>query len=146
MPASMISAPTGSKLKVIGRSMVMVAIGPIPGSTPISVPTMHPTNARPRFGSVSAVENPSARLENRSLIAGGSEDQDARDDQDGDGQVQQVAEEPDRERRDRQSEQQDLARLRLGRGRAADHGDHRAGHGQADGADAERESDHGNED
>src|SRR5262244_1451287 len=110
MPASMISAPTGSKLNVIGRSMVMVATGPIPGSTPISVPTMHPTKASPRLGSVSAVENPSARLEKRSPMACGSEDQDARDDQDGDGQMQQVAEEPDRKRGDHQREGQELAR------------------------------------
>ena len=36
MPASMISAPVGSSPKVIGSSMAMVAIGPTPGSTPIS--------------------------------------------------------------------------------------------------------------
>src|SRR6266478_4942131 len=113
MPASMISAPTGSKLKVIGRSMVMVAMGPIPGSTPISVPTMHPMKARPRFCSESAVANPSARLESRSLIAD-SEHQDAGDDQDGNGQVQEVAEERDRQRGDHQREEDQLSRPGLG--------------------------------
>ena len=42
MPASMISAPTGATLKVIGSSIAMVASGPMPGSTPISVPTETP--------------------------------------------------------------------------------------------------------
>ena len=42
MPASMISAPTGATLKVIGSSIAMVASGPMPGSTPIKVPTETP--------------------------------------------------------------------------------------------------------
>ena len=49
MPASMISAPVGSSPKVIGSSMAMVAIGPTPGSTPISVPTRQPRKARPKI-------------------------------------------------------------------------------------------------
>ena len=43
MPASMMSAVTGSKLKVIGSSMAIVAVGPIPGRTPTSVPSSTPT-------------------------------------------------------------------------------------------------------
>ena len=42
MPASMISDAVGGRWKVIGSSMAMVATGPMPGSTPISVPTMQP--------------------------------------------------------------------------------------------------------
>src|SRR5258708_3399565 len=49
MPASMISAPTGGRAKVIGSSIAMVASGPIPGSTPISVPTIAPTKHRKMF-------------------------------------------------------------------------------------------------
>ena len=49
MPASMISAPTGSSPKVIGSSMAIVAIGPTPGSTPISVPTRQPMKHRMRL-------------------------------------------------------------------------------------------------
>jgi hypothetical protein len=45
MPASMISADSGLRLKVIGSSMAMVATGPMPGRTPISVPRIQPTNA-----------------------------------------------------------------------------------------------------
>ena len=36
------SAATGGTLKVIGSSMAIVASGPMPGSTPISVPTRTP--------------------------------------------------------------------------------------------------------
>src|SRR5882757_4969551 len=42
MPASMISAPTGGRPKVIGSSMATVAMVPMPGSTPTSVPTSAP--------------------------------------------------------------------------------------------------------
>src|SRR5215207_419875 len=42
MPASMISAPTGGRPKVIGNSMATVAMVPMPGSTPTSVPTSAP--------------------------------------------------------------------------------------------------------
>ncbi len=41
----MISAATGATLKVIGSSIAMVASGPMPGSTPISVPTETPIEA-----------------------------------------------------------------------------------------------------
>ena len=42
MPASMISADTGGKPKVTGSSIAIVAVGPRPGSTPISVPRKTP--------------------------------------------------------------------------------------------------------
>ena len=42
----MISAPTGGRPKVIGSSIAMVASGPMPGSTPISVPTSAPIRHR----------------------------------------------------------------------------------------------------
>ncbi len=38
----MISAAIGDRLKVTGSSMAMVATGPMPGSTPISVPSRQP--------------------------------------------------------------------------------------------------------
>ena len=68
MPASMISEATGSPiLKVIGSSMAMVAVAPMPGSTPISVPSSTPIRQKARFQSVVAVAKPSARLESRSI-------------------------------------------------------------------------------
>src|SRR3990170_8931321 len=57
----MMNAPVGSKLKVRGRSRATVTAGPIPGSTPTSVPSVTPTAANSRFSSVSAVPNPPAR-------------------------------------------------------------------------------------
>src|SRR3954454_13527213 len=62
MPASMIRPEVGSRWKVSGSSIAMVAMGPMPGSTPISVPTMAPMKAKPRLAGVSATENPMARL------------------------------------------------------------------------------------
>jgi hypothetical protein len=43
MPASMINDVTGSKLKVIGSSIAIVAVGPIPGRQPTMVPSSTPT-------------------------------------------------------------------------------------------------------
>src|SRR5439155_8589167 len=43
MPASMISAPTGGRPKVMGSSIAMVATEPTPGSTPTNVPTNAPS-------------------------------------------------------------------------------------------------------
>ena len=54
MPASMISAPTGGRPKVIGSSIAIVASGPMPGSTPISVPTSAPIRHRKMFIGVTA--------------------------------------------------------------------------------------------
>jgi hypothetical protein len=42
MPASMISAETASSPNVIGTNKPMVAVGPIPGSTPTAVPRTTP--------------------------------------------------------------------------------------------------------
>jgi hypothetical protein len=39
----MIMAEVGDKPKVAGKSMAIVPIGPIPGRTPINVPTNTPT-------------------------------------------------------------------------------------------------------
>src|SRR5215471_8471281 len=115
MPASMISAPTGGSPNVTGSSMVMVAIGPMPGRTPISVPTRHPMKQSPRLCSVKATENPSARLERSVLTADPSQDHPAGNHQDGDGQVQEPAEQTDAHRRHRDREDRQLAPARLRR-------------------------------
>src|SRR5215831_14794793 len=67
MPASMISAAVGGRWKVMGSSMAMVATGPMPGRTPIRVPTMQPTKAYSRFWSESATFIPRTRLPSRSM-------------------------------------------------------------------------------
>ena len=64
----MISAPTGGSPKVIGSSIATVAMVPMPGNTPTSVPTRAPTRHSIRLIGVKATPNPSARLENRSAI------------------------------------------------------------------------------
>src|SRR3972149_6579394 len=69
MPASMISAPSGGAPKVIGNSMAMVAIGPMPGSTPISVTSITPMKQKPRLIGVPAAPNPVARFANMSISA-----------------------------------------------------------------------------
>src|ERR1044072_5780891 len=66
MPASMISEDNGSSPKVIGSSIAMVGIGPMPGSTPISVPRKQPISAKPMFCQDAAALKPVARLANRS--------------------------------------------------------------------------------
>src|SRR5512134_2310774 len=58
----MISAATGGTLKVRGSSIAIVASGPMPGSTPISVPRNTPMKQNHRFCSVSATLKPNIRL------------------------------------------------------------------------------------
>src|SRR5437763_282453 len=62
MPASIMSAPTGLRLNVIGSSIAMVATGPMPGSTPISVPSRQPISAKNRLIGVTATPKPMTRL------------------------------------------------------------------------------------
>src|SRR5688500_1024301 len=67
MPASMISAVTGSKLKVTGSNRAMVAVGPMPGRTPTAVPSATPSRQKKRFSRRSAVSMPRPRLSNSSI-------------------------------------------------------------------------------
>src|SRR4029453_661756 len=117
MPASMISAPMGGRPKVTGSSMVMVAMGPMPGSTPMRVPTRHPTKHSPRLDRVKATENPSDRWARSSLIARTSQDHPSRDDEDGNRKVQQRAEEQDAPDGHGHGEDGQLAPASLGRRR-----------------------------
>ena len=64
----MMSAPTGGRPKVIGSSIAMVASEPMPGSTPISVPTIAPIRHRKTFIGVTATPMPSQRFEIRSYM------------------------------------------------------------------------------
>src|SRR4029077_19096453 len=68
MPASMISAPTGGRPNVIGSSIATVAMVPIQGSTPTSVPTRSPIRHSKRLIGVNATPKPRARLEKSSAI------------------------------------------------------------------------------
>src|SRR4051794_17036986 len=68
MPASMISAPTGGRPKVIGSNMATVAMVPMPGKTPTRVPTKAPIRQSRRLIGVRATPKPRARFEKRSAI------------------------------------------------------------------------------
>src|SRR6202158_1148274 len=68
MPASMIRAPTGGRPKVIGSSIATVAMVPIPGSTPTSVPTSAQIRQSRRLIGENATPKPRARLEKSSNI------------------------------------------------------------------------------
>ena len=64
----MMSAPTGGRPKVIGSSMAMVASDPMPGSTPISVPTSAPIRQSTTLVGVTATPMPSQRFAMRSYM------------------------------------------------------------------------------
>src|SRR5438552_14176077 len=76
MPASMISEAVGGRWKVMGSSMAMVATGPMPGSTPISGPSMQPIRAYNRFWKLSATVRPSPTFCRRSISPDSAEDRD----------------------------------------------------------------------
>src|SRR6185436_14115235 len=67
MPASMIIAPVGSSFMVSGSSIAIVAGGPRPGSTPITVPSTTPITHIVRLLSVRATWNPCSRPETMSM-------------------------------------------------------------------------------
>src|SRR5512140_232580 len=68
MPASMMSAETGGSTKVAGSSIEIVAIGPMPGSTPISVPSSTPMKQYITLVNVSATLKPSIRFCRISIV------------------------------------------------------------------------------
>src|SRR5687768_2254012 len=69
MPDSMMSAATGFSLNVRGSSIAIAASGPMPGRTPITVPTRTPMKQYVRFSSESATLKPRARLGKSSASA-----------------------------------------------------------------------------
>src|SRR6478735_9679286 len=119
MPASMIRAPTGSRPKVIGSSMAMVAIGPTPGSTPISVPTRQPAKASAIFCSESATPKPSCRCAIISLIESDPQQPGCQ----GDRQTQCIFEQQCAEGRHDEREDHQLLDLAIIRGQAGDQHD-----------------------
>src|SRR5512140_79602 len=126
MPASMISADTGCSAYVVGSSIAIVATGPMPGSTPISVPRSEPMNAYSRFTGVNATEKPSARWFSSSIARpsehGRQEHRPHRQ-----LQLQAQHEDPDRQQREEQAADERLlpAKLVARRARAEDQQDRR---------------------
>src|SRR3990172_12588166 len=112
----MMSAGIGGRLNVIGNSMAMVTSGPMPGSTPIAVPTNTPMKQYIRFLSDSATVNPRMRLSKMSI----SEPLYQRI-----GQPEPVDEDADRKRAHEDRKDQDLDELELV---AAERGDEKHHH------------------
>src|SRR5262245_13892270 len=67
MPASMIMAVAGSRLKVSGNSIATVATGQTPGSTPNNVARNTPKKQEIRFLRLIATPKPSPRLDRISM-------------------------------------------------------------------------------
>ena len=62
MPASMMTACVALSPKVIGSRMLMPESGPMPGSTPTSVPTRQPRKAYQSLAGWKATAKPCIRL------------------------------------------------------------------------------------
>ena len=60
MPDSMMIAVVEGRVKVMGRRRAMVAAGPIPGKTPIKVPSKQPTRHMKTLVNVRATPKPVA--------------------------------------------------------------------------------------
>jgi hypothetical protein len=58
MPPNMMNALMGSRPNVTGNSTATVSAGPMPGNTPIAVPSVVPSSAHSRFCAVSAFTKP----------------------------------------------------------------------------------------
>jgi hypothetical protein len=69
MPLRKMSPLTGSRPKESGISRAIAVTGPMPGSTPTSVPIRTPQKAKMRLATVKASPNPSASRESMSAIA-----------------------------------------------------------------------------
>src|ERR1044072_359558 len=110
MPARIISAASGGIRKVSGNSIAMVATGPMPGSTPISVPSSAPMRQKPRLESVSACSNPSARLPRKSMSPGPQCD----------GLAEPLHEHQRREHREPERQKHDLDLAHVGRRKSSD--------------------------
>jgi hypothetical protein len=67
MPANMISALVTSRPRVSGSRRATAMAGPMPGRTPMAVPSSTPSRAKARFVGVSAVPKPSTRELNASI-------------------------------------------------------------------------------
>src|SRR5436190_13714438 len=118
MPASMISAPTGGRPKVIGSSIATVAMVPMPGSTPTSVPTSAPIKHSPKLIGENATPKPRARLLIRSTITP-SLDQETREELE--RQPKRVREQQAAAQREHRADDGGLDPFRLGRTDRRDH-------------------------
>src|SRR5436190_5706369 len=138
MPASMISAPTGGRPKVIGSSIATVAMVPMPGSTPTSVPTNAPTRHSRRLIGLNATPKPRARLVKRSAITPSLNHETREQLQ---RQPERIREQETAAQRQARADDDSLLPSRLGRAHRRDQeGGERRDH-EAEGTDSHRERD-----
>src|SRR5512137_807519 len=69
MPASMMMAASGVDLNVAGSSSDIAPTGPMPGSTPISVPMKTPTKQYSRLSGCNAMPKPDPRYWSMSMAS-----------------------------------------------------------------------------
>src|SRR4030081_314021 len=113
--------------------MAMVATGPMPGSTPIRVPSRHPARKKNRFCAVAAAANPTIRLLTMSMSAA-TEHRDRL--------PQAVDEDEDAEERERDAERDRLLPFHVSRGQGADHSHGEGGRCEAGAVDQQGEREH----
>src|SRR5690606_26669660 len=61
MPANMMNAAVGAIFTVTGNNSAMVSAGPMPGSTPMAVPSIDPRKAHMRLRGCNATPKPASR-------------------------------------------------------------------------------------
>src|SRR3954466_15753386 len=108
----------------------MVATGPMPGSTPMRVPSRHPARQKNRFCAVAAAANPTIRLLTMSMSAA-SEHRDRL--------PQAVDKDDDTEQCERDGEGDRLLPFHFARREGADDGHHESGGREAGALDQQRE-------
>src|SRR5262245_10016089 len=113
MPASRIIADTGSSVNEIGNSIATVVTGPMPGSTPTTVPRNTPSTQYRTFLNDSATLNPRPSEERTSMRGLKLRPHRQR-------QPEAVYEDGDGEDRQGDGERRDLQRLRLPAGERGD--------------------------
>src|SRR5574340_67428 len=118
----MINADTGGRTYVTGSSMAIVAIGPMPGRTPMSVPMKQPINAYIRLTGVRATPKPRERFANRSIPPDSSTRDEGRPYRD--LQVQQENEGTIADRSQHGGQNQRMAQFDVPAGQAGDDGQH----------------------
>src|ERR1700754_893725 len=118
MPASMMRAPTGGRPKVIGSSMATVAMVPMPGSTPTSVPTRAPIRQSSRLVGEKATPKPRLRFAMISAMAR-SPQHEARLELE--GQPQDIREQDAAERRNGEADDKCLTPALLLRSKCSNH-------------------------
>src|SRR6185312_9601151 len=112
----------------------MVATGPMPGSTPMRVPSRHPARQKNRFCAVAAAANPTIKLLTTSMSAAPEHR---------DRLPQAVDEDHDAEQRERDGERDRLLPFHVAGREGADQRHNESGGGETGALDQHRAHEHG---